>query len=75
MRRNAKVRCAQCGAKNPDELRCRICGAVLPGAGNIRQGKADDAPSFEESVETERAAWREYDTEIRPPVVAPPTRT
>jgi ribosomal protein L40E len=60
-RRKAKVRCRQCGAKNPDDVEtCRLCAALFPNAAEIREGSFNDAPSFAEGIEHERAAWRSY---------------
>lgn len=56
------MRCPQCGAKNDDVQMCRICGLSLPGAAAIRnRGPGDGAPGFKETVELERAAWREHE--------------
>ena len=55
-----KVRCPQCGAKNDDIEMCRICGLSLPNAPEIRTRAGADGPAFKETVESERAAWREY---------------
>ena len=55
-----KVRCPQCGAKNDDIEMCRICGLSLPNAAEIRTRAGADGPAFKETVESERAAWREY---------------
>jgi hypothetical protein len=55
-----KVRCPQCGAKNDDIEMCRICGLSLPNAAEIRTRAGAEGPAFKESVESERAAWREY---------------
>jgi ribosomal protein L40E len=61
-KRKAKVRCGQCGAKNPDDVEtCRLCRAVLPNAAKIREGSFNDGPSFAEGIENERAAWRNYE--------------
>jgi hypothetical protein len=57
MKRNPKVRCTQCGAKNTEAQRCRICGGALPNAGP----GTEDLPSFEDHVEAEGAAWRKHD--------------
>jgi hypothetical protein len=62
---DAKVRCPACGAKNSDPLaeRCRICGGMLPNANARRAariGATTDGPSFDELVENEVTAWREY---------------
>ena len=56
MKRNPKVRCAHCGAKNTPAAACRICGARLPAI-----EVTEEERSFEENVESERAAWREYE--------------
>lgn len=59
--RTPKVRCPQCGAKNEDVEMCRICGISLPGAVAIRnRGPGADSPGFKETIEVERAAWREH---------------
>jgi hypothetical protein len=55
-----KVRCPQCGAKNDDVEMCRICGMSLPNAAAIRNRAGEGMMGFNESVEHERAAWRDY---------------
>jgi hypothetical protein len=65
-----KVRCTQCGAKNTPAVACRICGARLPAVES-----ATDAQSFEETIENERAAWREHEERSKAPEAAPPTDT
>jgi hypothetical protein len=57
----AKVRCPQCGAKNTLDVRCRVCGGMLPGGLDRQLENAGGTETFADLVEKERGAWRQYD--------------
>jgi ribosomal protein L37E len=61
-----KVRCNGCGKVNRDELadRCSVCGTILADAARRRAaklGSVNEGPTFNSLVETEVAAWQDYE--------------